>query len=494
MDISQLPNIDNLLVTADNPPRADLLGVGLDHARCAALHNYLVYYAWLAEGRLVASLHNNANTFFTAHGAEAEALRPGLHPSLTAFLETALLPPTYGTEVIPFFFWANQLSDPDNLIDDQMADLSDQPPGSLVNLYLSNTGQGGEAGGGLFYHQGHHKVAVFMHMDDYDFALPVEKHPELWHPLETVLSNWIEQIRVGKITASPAETPPVFVGEKVGNWEWMPYGEGQVESCLRAWEGLCETVEARMPNGGNNVVTSNEVEHEPEPLLAPAALDAALVLKPSFAHAFLSRARRPRFRYIAPGLTLPPADVSTFAASQPFTRLLRDPSVVPPVRLFPSARPDLTVDLSGWSSPFHGNFRSMSADSLAPSQISVGVYSESIDRAALDSAEEGFRLVLPFGLQGPDGFEPSDADPGARKSDGSGVKRGSCTDLFQHGYKPFGGDYYRPQRLERLLEHWTKMVERGVWMVGEDGVLGDIEMFRGADGEGWRDYVIEPSW
>ena len=47
----------------------------MDHARCAALHNYLVKYAWIAEGRPVASLHSYSNNkFFTVYGAEAAFL------------------------------------------------------------------------------------------------------------------------------------------------------------------------------------------------------------------------------------------------------------------------------------------------------------------------------------------------------------------------------------------------------------------------------------
>jgi hypothetical protein len=97
-----------------------------------------------------------------------------------------VLPP--GNESAPFFFWASDLADPDWLFDNVAADLFDQPIDSLLCLYYPNIGHSGSSGGGVFYHQGHHCAATFMHMWDHDYALPVE-HPELWHPLETVLSN-----------------------------------------------------------------------------------------------------------------------------------------------------------------------------------------------------------------------------------------------------------------------------------------------------------------
>jgi hypothetical protein len=61
MDVSQLPDISGLLVTPDNPAREDLQG--MDHERCVALHNYLVLYGWLAEGRLAADLHTSSTIF-----------------------------------------------------------------------------------------------------------------------------------------------------------------------------------------------------------------------------------------------------------------------------------------------------------------------------------------------------------------------------------------------------------------------------------------------
>ena len=85
-------------------------------------------------------------------------------------------------------------------------------------------------------------------------------------------------------------------------------------------------------------------------------------------------------------------------------------------------------------------------------------------------------------------------DVGAQQSDGSFVRGEQVNELFQHEYKPFGGDYYRPQRLERLLEHWRRMINEGLWSVGLEGVEGNIETFTVADGARWREYVIPPSW
>lgn len=367
MNYSQLPIMDDILVTAEHPARPS--NSGMDHARCAALHNHLVRYAWLAEGRLLDSLQTN-NSFFTTYGEDAEAVRSRLEPSVIAFLETAIIPSPNddGDENDPsaasLFWFVSGLSDPDFFFANDTADLFDQPPDTLLCLYFPNIGQGGEFGGGLFYHQRHHLATVFMHMDDYDFALPLEAHSELWHPLEMVLSNWIELIHVGKVVASPREHPSLYGSEKIGPWEWRPFGEGQIRECVDTWHRLCETIEGRISPSLSSSSTSPPTF---EPLLPYATLDAASVPQDGFARAFLTRARRPRFKQIAPGLILPPTDPTEFTKRQPYTGLPRESeNIIPPVLIFSPADPQREADLTSLENPFCSTFRQ-------PARVPAGV-------------------------------------------------------------------------------------------------------------------------
>ncbi|KAM5454795.1 hypothetical protein MaudCBS49596_002092 [Microsporum audouinii] len=171
------------------------------------------------------------------------------------------------------------------------------PVDSLVNLY--DGGMSIEAGGGLFYRQGSHRAVVFMHMDAYDQAFPIEAHEELWHPLETVLSNWINLILIGKVIGSLPGEPGLFNCEKFECWEWRPYSDAQVGTCIAAWDRLCETIEARISSSTTGSAVDNNNRHDSEPpLVPPAILDAALVPDPGFARAFLTRARRPLSAWI----------------------------------------------------------------------------------------------------------------------------------------------------------------------------------------------------
>lgn len=118
---------------------------------------------------------------------------------------------------MPFFWYVAALPGPDDHVDNHTA--FDMPADSLIRLNSPNIGQGGAPGGGLCNHQGLHRAGDFMHMDDHDFAFSVEAHQELWHPLETLLSNWIELLRLGKITASPRSEPSTFGSGNTRPWE-----------------------------------------------------------------------------------------------------------------------------------------------------------------------------------------------------------------------------------------------------------------------------------
>lgn len=500
MSLSQLPSIDDQLVTPSNPARADV--DGMDHARCAALHNYLVDYSRAVDPGAAGG--GGAGTVLSTYGAEAEAVSARLHPSLASFLAAARAP------AAPFFYFVDGVpgpgggggGEPDGLFDDFEADLQDEPADTFVRLYAGHLDAcDGQGGGGLLYHQGRHRACFFVHPQDTVWAMPVDAHPPLWQPLETILSHWIALVRLGKVVASPADEPPRHGGVKAGVWEWQPYSEAQVAGCVAAWDRLCDAIETRRQrrrDAAHDTEGGGDGDDEScpsEALLTLAAMDAAQIPDPSFARAFLGRARRPRhIRQIAPGIGLPPAGAAAFAAAQPFTHLPRrvrqwngrfKTGIVPPVYMFFSDAGAPPVAIPGGRSSFRGYWTDGHGhvpDGIAyPSHIPPGVYSECVLRSEPEPNEEAFRLPLPFDL------------PGARLSCGARVRNRTADELFQHGFKPGGGSPHRPQRLECLLDHWAGLVERGVWSVGPHGVMGSIDVFKDAMVD-WASYTIPLSW
>ncbi|KAM5439027.1 hypothetical protein McanCB49686_006173 [Microsporum canis] len=218
-----------------------------------------------------AALRRNSYTYFAVNGTAAEALRPRPHPSLAAFLDAATLPLHHYYPSGNLFFYACSFNYPQYLFDNNAADLQDTPVDSLVNLY----------DGGM-------------------------------------------NIEAGGVVGSLPGEPGLFNCEKFGCWEWRPYSDAQVGTCIAAWDRLCETIEARISSSTTGSAVDNNNRHDSEPSpVPPAVLDAALVSDPGFARAFLTRARRPLFHRIAPGLVLPAMDEAGFTIEQPYTSLPR---------------------------------------------------------------------------------------------------------------------------------------------------------------------------
>ncbi|KFY24380.1 hypothetical protein V491_02176 [Pseudogymnoascus sp. VKM F-3775] len=463
---SKLSDTSRHLVTPDNP--ASNTGT-LDYRRCALLHNFIVEYSWLADGRSLSDI--DRRSFFERGGDEANKIRERLDLALISFLEEAN-DIEYDLEHPNFYFWVGSIHHPSQMfvISDNFHDDSE-----TITLYPTDVAFCSHLNG-LMYHQKQCKATMALGIEDRDFTEPIEDHPELWHPLETVLSNWIHMIQIGKITASPKETDI----DKQGAWEWHSYSEAQVDSTVAAFDQLVDAIESRM--AAESLRPARE-----GPFLSDEDLDAASILNPCFVREFLTRVRVPRFEFIAPGLLVSHGR-EAFVSGQVFTTVdtsSDDGVVVPPVLLFRATDRTANFDYDSEYislNPFAGPYGVPKGDHSVP----AGLYSESVRRSEWDNAEEGFRLILPFALSG--------KEDGARTSDGRRPMKGAVADLFQHGFKPFGGEWYRAQRLERLFEKWTELVERGVWDIDVKGVAGTVEKFGDADKGAWRDYYIEPTW
>lgn len=261
-----------------------------------------------------------------------------------------------------------------------------------------------------------------------------------------------------------------------------PWSESQLQETVKSFGLLVDSIESRIPHPGSP--TS-------EPLLSDETLDAAN-MPHGFARAFLSQAKRPSFKYIAPGLSV--LDPLSFI-SQPFFSVVSDPppeddeepKIINPILLFRSSdfynapRDDEHVGL-----PFSWPYDQVQS-------YPAGLYITSADREVADF-EDGARLILPFGI-GSHGF--------ARTSDGARFGETSWSpdveskdthaDLYQPGYQPFVEMH--EVRLVKMLESWTGMIERGDWKVGLEGVEGTVDAFKEADTSGgWSNFVVPVSW
>jgi hypothetical protein len=472
----QILDIEDALVSEDNPARDD---GALDYERCARLHNYLVAYAWMARNgsdTLDLDALASQSWFFNEANEDVDAIRERLDPSLNSFLDS-IYDPQPG-----FFYWVNglvmRLSDESFPLEDN--DLEDKE--RFVVIYDTTPDLGSHCLG-VLYDQQYHRASFPLTIENSESVEPVDEHEDMWFPLETILTQWIQMLRMGKITADPRKERDVPADEaksrsQIGLWCWHPYCAAQVDSTVAAMDRYTAAIESRMQS---LLPISRDT-----PLFTDAELDMASVPKECFVRSVLTKVKTPRFELIAPGLEVP-HDKAAFAARQKFNQEGRGKDV-PSFLLFAASDSGRTVIFNEEIRRlFFGARNDVPLNEDDP--VPTGLYSETLNRFEYDAEESGFRLLLPFALR------PNLADEdGARRSDGTLVSPGSFTELFQHGvFRPFGGEH-RAQRLERLFDRWSELIESGVWTVGREGVEGEIDRFRDADNGAWEDYWIAPYW
>ncbi|CAD0091016.1 unnamed protein product [Aureobasidium vineae] len=291
---------------------------------------------------------------------------------------------------------------------------------TLVLLY-----PGEATGSGLVFSQ-QHKVASWI---DSDLQLPPKTS---WLPLPKILERWIQMWDTGKIT------PEL----KLVSWnEW------DLPASLRAWAELGDAIEARLP-------TSVARQTTYEPLIKQSV--AEKWIEQSFQYAFLTRARRPAFGSIAPG-------VSVWS-----TKLLEALHAAEPED---SERKKVIGRKPGDPKDYQS---ALSCD-LAPTLLCPGRAVETSWRDHSKPSLRGYKGRGSALLNRRAGFylcPDEDWSDAIVFSDGRGREnlftfRGSCP--WMPG---------RPLALLRdVLRFWKTLVVDGVWTIGDGGVSGNMPHF-----------------
>ncbi|KAF2450979.1 hypothetical protein P171DRAFT_348907 [Karstenula rhodostoma CBS 690.94] len=455
-------------------------------SRCIELHNEIVCLGWEGMGRSAEDFH--PPTWFEHHGQAVRKARGKLSSDLIAFLEGA-----YET-VDPnqyFHYYASALMAPG---DDMFAFVDGICSPRWVNMYEQHHGQLEEVSGlgryvrlyfannlsshpeGLIFDLEKNVAIMSMSIHDCDGLCDFGRIE--WHPLEDILEAWLDMIRIGKVKAVGPDT-------EFRPWELVPYTEHQVNEVVEVFDKLVSAIEARMPP--NDLVSSAR----PSSLFDKEALDAAHI-PAGFAYDFLTRARHPRFRFIAPGLSLP---TPSTIASQPFFNVPetvpqnhRDWFQSPPIQLFrssqmynrPSPYPNIYPDdIFGY--PFN------------LSTYPAGLYFHERDQGN-NQHSDAVSLVLPYAIGGNGWARKGDGTAfGENKHNEEENSEDRYSELYQTGRQPFIKRH--PVRLVQVLRSWVGMVERGDWKVGAEGIADGINEWKKADTRGgWEKYYVPPEW
>lgn len=286
-------------VTEQAPPREF---DRLDWERCAELHNAIITRGWKDSERNLSEL--NALTTWWDDFGEHEITQSGrLNEALLKFLSRALTPQEPRWNFFRFLGW---LPGPDLMFDRALFD-DEGGKDRYVLLYYTNGAVETGHKEGVIYDQLENLAIFKPTMEDW----AVSDGRTQWQPLEVLLDSWLDMIDEGKVVASARE--PERDGDHTGAQQWLepwsmpPFTKLDLEASLSAFEELVESIEARMPPES---LTSETIEYG---FITREDKMANTARANGFARQFLSAARRPRFKFIAPGLEFNPT-----TAPQPF--------------------------------------------------------------------------------------------------------------------------------------------------------------------------------
>lgn len=248
---------------------------------------------------------------------------------------------------------------------------------------------------------------------------------EQWVPLELALRKALDMWECNKFTWG-GETGWYRSKNAVSYVSWTPQ---DLATTLRHWEYLLEAIQSRLPEGTPR-----------SPLLEPLSVDLVNKFQlGSFAKAFLCAAKRPSFKYLAPGITAFTPEIFTgiYGAESPTSRRLKFEQ--------------------------DGGFETISL--ILPSTASPVVKSE--DRHLFDG-EDHLPLADATLYEHP-GLYTTFVQP---TSDGDGTDlvtaQGAMNPIRFDGRRPWGpaGN----MRLEVMLDLWIAHVVHGMWEVGPEGI------------------------
>jgi hypothetical protein len=468
---------------SDETPLRELNG--LDHERCAALHNYIVELGWIQRGLALDTL--DKRTWWECYGGDAAlaSTTERMDTSVVAFLKAAWhgFAMDTATKVHLFHRYLARLCSPEELWRNAMyaEDEDDSNKQCYVTLYMANWALGATHPLGLILDQDESVAMQHIAMRDSEVTM---NGRQMWLPLEMVLDGLVDMIVQGKVLAVDES----YSGEQERTEPWiMPsYTEQDLEDTLQAFEQLVDAIHDRMPSpaqsAGNGLF---EIVTGGHPEILPAN---------SFAYRFLARCLRPSFTYIAPGLSI--AQHQPFAPASGQAEAEAEANQLFPLLLFSGTSPAYQeTRRAPWGeqiriSPFARDFDGISS-------YPAGLYLTETEPHGARPFEDGSKLILPFTL-GSNAF--------ARTSDGALIGEDvrstgdEATDieprnaeLYQLGFNHFIAAH--DVQLKYVLWKWLEMVEEGKWEVDEHGVLGGVEKWREADTEEhWADYQLPMSW
>ncbi|KAL2858531.1 hypothetical protein BJY01DRAFT_241860 [Aspergillus pseudoustus] len=429
----------------------------MDHQRCAALHNEILFRGWTGSGKNWVQ----PQTWWENQVPSEETARR-LSPSLIEFVKRTYLIPESSAPFC-FFFYLSGLTPANQVLFNGFLDEN-----RYILLYGSSPWSLGDTLGFVFDLEA--SRATFI--ADYNDADAFHRHTLGWLPLKDILSGYVDMIAEGKVTPvqwremgdldpSPTDPNGDAGAHYVPPWKLKLWTSTDLHRTISAMRRVVNAIEARV-----DLLPKGSCELPP------------LVPRGTFAHEFLKAISGwiVRFSYIAPGIRFPTLAEFLYQTSQEGHH--RSSLLI------------FQVDDDEAHDTDNSN-QSTGLQTCWP----PGAYIEDIRPGGDYHFANEFCLELPFRV-GVNGFaKQSSGQPlGVNIMEWDPKPKGARHELYQSGF-PTGFTDIRGVQIHKVLENWAGMIERGDWIVGGDGVEGGIRKFKEADTEEhWEKYTVPHLW
>lgn len=334
--------------------------------------------------------------------------------------------------------------------------------------------------GGLVYSHSTQQVCCYL-ADPYD-----EPEELLWFDLHHVLETYWDCIESGKFVID-VEYPGFgwSDGLTTQGWRLEEWTSLELEGALEVWHRLVDTITKRLPGTqgiDDRVTEQNEKEGDVDSFLISSEILEQYPAIPSFARAFLSRAKKPTFTSIAPQLDVPnEAFIHRIGAK--LQELYPSTSLTTPQHEIDY---HLNFLLFPWRTQGFQFVSQSDRDQWQNRRKRTLVFD---NRAGLyltpdETHSHSVSLILPF---------PLGANGHVRKNDGTTVERESQGHdvLYRHEQCCPVLPAHNPP-LAAVLANWWEQVENENWHVDANGVVGGEDVWREADREeNAEDYQTE---
>lgn len=262
---------------------------------------------------------------------------------------------------------------------------------------------------------------------------PPEYTEHVWLPLDEVLEAWLYYIRRKRCIPRGHEHMSPTRGEMAG-WDMVYPPIQDVDDAVATWNEYVSLVESKLPDTGRRA----QADAEGNPDLSQLA---------GFPGAFFSRARRPSFSQIAPGLVFPVSSQMSLLARR-YQEHLRTENVSPTTGKDSDGKTRVVATVIF---PLGDN-------------IHAGLCT------MCDAGrQDGVGLVLPSS----EGYDFWSSGPVSRTA--------NCPPRFEKVWQPVPNESpygpVSPARLATVLRKWIDLVREGTWSIGPDGVQGTLDEF-----------------